>query len=109
MDADVSVSPGLEGYSIAGAGSLSAFNGAVYDYAFYDTNTDGAAPSYVGAQVLISGLSDVAGIDDKINLWTTVDPSTDSVTEGDLGVRWADGGGCTQGAKAIYRTLWATP
>lgn len=112
-DADVSVSPGFEGYSLAGAGSLTAFNGAVYDYAFHDTNTDGAAPTYVGPQGLISGLNDVDGTDDKINLWISGDPGTDAPTNGASGVRWAanatftvDISGLSSGSIYVFNGSW---
>jgi len=109
----ISVTSGSEGFSSVGPTSLTAFNGPVYDYAFYDTNTDGAAPSTVGPQGIIGGLSDVSGTDSKVALWTTSDPATDAADLLNVGVRWQDNAtftidisGLSGGSVYVFNGSW---
>lgn len=112
-DTDISVSPGNEGFSAAGGGAATPFNGAVYDYAFFDTNSDPSAPTFTGPQGLIGNLSDTSGTDNKVNLWISGDPGVDPPTSGDVGVRWQDNAtftvdisGLTSGSIYVFNGSW---
>ena len=110
---EVSVTAGSQGFRIAGAGSLTAFNGTVYDYAFYDTNADPSIPTTVGPEGLIGSLSDTAGTDSKVALWTTSDPSSDPADVTNVGVRWQDNAtftvdisGLASGSVYVFNGSW---